>query len=118
MRWKVLLIKSLEKPVDFEILYNCLRDLETRWERNKLMSEEGDSLGASFTLFLEISLERIKNLHLLCPNSSKVGKRKLEYLLRSLSYMAEMKAFTSCCPFHKEIRGELILTIKKGVTER
>ena len=108
----------MEKPIDFEILYNALRDLENRWDRNKITSDEVESLGASFNLFVEISLERTKDLQLLCPTGSNPGKRKLEYLLRCLSYVSEMKAYAGCCPFHKEIRGELILTIKKGVTDR
>lgn len=28
-----------------------------------------------------------------------------------------MKAFWKCCPFHKEIRGEIILALKKGTAE-
>lgn len=31
--------------------------------------------------------------------------------------MANMKAFWKCCPFHKEIRGEIILALKKGTAE-
>ena len=111
-------MKSLEKPIDFEILYNALRDLENRWDRNKITSEEVESLGNSFSLFVEISLERTKDLEKMSAGNNKLGKRKLEYLLRCLSYIAEMKAYSSCCPFHKEIRSELILTIKKGVTDR
>ena len=29
-----------------------------------------------------------------------------------------MKTFSSCCPFNKEIRSDVILAIKKGVTDR
>ena len=110
--------KTILQPIDFEILYNALRDLENWWDRNKITNDEVESLGASFNLFVEISLERTKDLQLLCPTGSNPGKRKLEYLLRCLSYVSEMKAYAGCCPFHKEIRGELILTIKKGVTDR
>lgn len=28
-----------------------------------------------------------------------------------------MKAFRKCCPFHKEIRGEIIMALKKGSAE-
>ena len=37
---------------------------------------------------------------------------------RCLYQLSEMKTFSSCCPFSKEIRTDVILSIKKGVTDR
>jgi len=34
-----------------------------------------------------------------------------------MGLLANMKAFRKCCPFHKEIRGEIILALKKGSAE-
>lgn len=28
-----------------------------------------------------------------------------------------MRAFRRCCPFHKEIRGEIVVAIRKGAAE-
>ena len=39
-------------------------------------------------------------------------------LCRCLYQLSEMKTFSSCCPFNKEIRSDVILAIKKGVTDR
>lgn len=43
---------------------------------------------------------------------SKIGE-----CFRCLGLLANMKAFRKCCPFHKEIRGEIILALKKGTAE-
>jgi len=29
-----------------------------------------------------------------------------------------MKTYTACCPFSKEIRSEVVLAIKRGVSDR
>lgn len=34
-----------------------------------------------------------------------------------MGVLANMKAFWKCCPFHKEIRGEIIMALKKGTAE-
>jgi len=36
---------------------------------------------------------------------------------RCLGLIATMKAFWKCCPFNKEIRGEIIMSLKKGTLE-
>ena len=118
LKWNVFLLKSFEKQIDMEIIYAALRDLERVWERSLLSNTEIELLGESFSLFVEVNLERIKSQQLNTANKSKVEKKNFEYMLRSLSYLSEMKAFAGCCPFHKDIRAELVLNIKKGVSDR
>ena len=118
LKWNVFLLKSFEKQVDMEIIYASLRDLERDWERSLLSNSEIELLGESFSLFVEVNLERIKSQQLNTANKSKIEKKNFEYTLRSLSYLSEMKAFAGCCPFHKDIRAELVLNIKKGVSDR
>jgi hypothetical protein len=38
-------------------------------------------------------------------------------IYRCLGLIATMKAFWKCCPFNKEIRGEIIMSLKKGTLE-
>ena len=118
VRWKVLLLKSFEKQIDTEVMYSSLRDLERDWDKTMLGAADVEMLGDTFTLFVDVNLERIKNSQLNCSGVSKETKKNLDFTLRCLSYLSEMKAFAGCCPFHKEIRGELILSVKKGVSER
>ena len=59
-----LQVKSLEAPLDHEILFTALRDLEAKWDKAKLSMVEVDSLAASLNLLVDISLERLKVLPL------------------------------------------------------
>lgn len=36
---------------------------------------------------------------------------------RCLGLLSNMKAFRACCPFNKEIRGEIITALRKGTLE-
>jgi DNA primase len=42
----------------------------------------------------------------------------VEWILQSLAFLGTSKAYSACCPFHKDIRAELLASIKKGVTDR
>ena len=116
VRWLILLLKSLEKPIDPEVIYFALRDLERDWDRTKMTSSEEQYLGASFSLFIDVSMERIRAVLVEPPTKSRATS--LECLVRSLSYLDQMKAFSGCCPFHKDIRTDLVMTVKKAATER
>ena len=115
MRWLVVLLKSLEKPINMEIIYLALRDLEAHWERTELAGSETEYLGQSFSLFIDVSMERVKSL-LVTPNNK--AKAILEYILRCLGFLSEMKAFSCCCPFHKDIRTDVVMTVKRATSER
>lgn len=115
VRWLVVLLKSLEKPINMEIIYQALRDLERDWDRTELGSSETEHLGQSFSLFIDVSMERVKTL-LLAPSNK--ARACLEYILRCLGFLSEMKAFSCCCPFHKDIRTDVVMTVKRATTER
>ena len=115
VRWLVVLLKSLEKPINMEIIYQALRDLERDWDRTELGSSETEHLGQSFSLFIDVSMERVKTL-LLAPSNK--ARASLEYILRCLGFLSEMKAFSCCCPFHKDIRTDVVMTVKRASTER
>ena len=112
----VLLLKSLEKPIDTEVFYQALRELERDWDRTALASSELQHIGASFSLFIDVSMERVKTALLVSSNKAKVSS--LETLLSCLHYLTETQAFSSCCPFQKDIRTDLVMAVKKAATER
>ena len=115
VRWVVVLLKCLEKPINMEIIYLALRGLETDWDRTELGSSETEYLGQSFSLFVDVSMERVKTL-ILSPSIK--ARANLEYILKCLSFLSEMKAFSCCCPFHKDIRTDVVMTVKRATTER
>ena len=115
VRWLVVLLKSLEKPINMEIIYLALKALEADWDRTELASTETEYLGQSFSLFIDVSMERVKSL-LLAPSNK--ARSNLEYILRCLGFLSEMKAFSFCCPFHKDIRTDVVMTVKRATTER
>lgn len=39
------------------------------------------------------------------------------FCYRCLGLLSTMKAFRTCCPFNKEIRGEIITALRKGTLE-
>ena len=96
-------------------MYLALKDLERDWDRSSMATSEDQYLGTSFSLFIEISMERIKTALL---ESNKARVSQVEHLVRSLSYLDQMKAFSGCCPFHKDIRTELVMTVKRAAAER
>ncbi len=36
---------------------------------------------------------------------------------RCLHYLENTHVFRRCCPFHKEIRGEIVAALRKGVVD-
>ncbi|XP_013146719.1 PREDICTED: BAI1-associated protein 3 [Papilio polytes] len=48
---------------------------------------------------------------------SQRSSYRLEYLLRCLNQLSQMKAFWRCCPFNKEIRSEIVGALRKGTAE-
>ncbi|XP_023321251.1 BAI1-associated protein 3 [Eurytemora carolleeae] len=118
VHWRVLLSVAKGDNLDLEILYSSLRTIEQRWDKSKLSKDEEAQLAASFTSFIDDCLEKIKDLNTWFPHNRPSAKGNLEYMLRCLYQLSEMKTFSSCCPFNKEIRSDVILAIKKGVTDR
>lgn len=88
--------------------------VESCWDRSKLSSTEQERLGESFNLLVHIGLERIRQS---VVSGERGGGGRLEFLLRCIASLKTMKAFASCCPFHKEIRGEVVLAVRRGTTE-
>jgi hypothetical protein len=37
---------------------------------------------------------------------------------RCLYQLSEMKTYAACCPFSKEIRSEVVLALRRGVSDR
>ncbi|CAG9088102.1 unnamed protein product [Plutella xylostella] len=61
-------------------------------------------LADCFSDFLERALHQLRLHRDLYPVLHHLSLNKLEYLLRCLSQLSQMKAFWRCCPFSKEIR--------------
>ncbi|XP_049958589.1 BAI1-associated protein 3 [Schistocerca serialis cubense] len=117
VRWTAYCRQALSSPLDTRILLRLLQDLDARWPHETLSREEEESLAESFNMFLEFSLQMLRKHRQYFPPHNRAAMSRLDYLLRCLGLLANMKAFWKCCPFNKEIRGEIITALKKGTLE-
>ncbi|KZC11069.1 BAI1-associated protein 3 [Dufourea novaeangliae] len=92
-------------------------ELDKVWHMDTLSRDEEQCLADSFNEFLEVSLKKIRQHRVLHPPLHRPSISKLDYLLRCLGLLSNMKAFRSCCPFNKEIRGEIITALRKGTLD-
>ena len=147
VRWIAYAGKQPDKSFHFSVLYRILNDLDHQWSSlssEPLSREEEDALAESFASFVKYSLSCIRKIrYLFSPRLS--NSSKLEYLLkyiigsfsdqlvilwrlflfpcnptcvcRCLMQLDVMRAFRRCCPFHKEIRGEIVAAVRKGAAE-
>ncbi|XP_043289714.1 BAI1-associated protein 3 isoform X2 [Venturia canescens] len=114
IRW----VASSKNPaVEPKTLHRLLQDLNAHWHTDNLTPEEEECLADSFNAFLEMSVEKIRHHRTLFPPLHRAAINKLDYLLRCLGFLSAMKAFSKCCPFNKQIRGEIISALKNGTHE-
>ncbi|XP_015609061.1 BAI1-associated protein 3 isoform X2 [Cephus cinctus] len=114
IRW---VATSRQPAVDSKTLHRLLQDLDNLWPTDTLSRDEEECLADSFNAFLEISLKQVRQHRILFPPLHRPAIAKLDYLLRCLGLLSNMKAFWKCCPFNKEIRGEIITALRKGTLE-
>ncbi|KAI5696828.1 hypothetical protein M8J75_000769 [Diaphorina citri] len=114
IRW---LAFSKVPSLDPKILVKILATLENLWSHETLSREEEEWLADSFNIFLDYSLQLVKKHRRLFPPHHRPSMSRLENLLRCLGMLSTMKAYWKCCPFNKEIRGEIIAALKKGTLE-
>ncbi|XP_029160484.1 BAI1-associated protein 3 isoform X4 [Nylanderia fulva] len=114
IRW---VASSRQHAVDPRTLHRLLQELDSRWHTETLSRDAEQCLADSFNDFLEISLKKVRQHRVLYPPLHRPTISKLDYLLRCLGLLSTMKAFRTCCPFNKEIRGEIITALRKGTLE-
>ncbi|XP_067211831.1 BAI1-associated protein 3 isoform X3 [Linepithema humile] len=114
IRW---VASSRQSAVDPRMLHRLLQELDNRWHTETLSRDAEQCLADSFNDFLEVSLKKVRQHRVLYPPLHRPTISKLDYLLRCLGLLSNTKAFRTCCPFNKEIRGEIITALRKGTLE-
>ncbi|XP_060802443.1 BAI1-associated protein 3 [Amyelois transitella] len=114
-------------PLDPKYMYKLLTELERAWCQSANASSGEASGGSSrdeerwlaecFGEFVERALHQLRVHRDLYPVLHHLSLNKLEFLLRCLSHLSQMKAFWRCCPFNKEIRMEIMGSLRKGTAE-
>ncbi|KAJ8969341.1 hypothetical protein NQ317_007795 [Molorchus minor] len=107
----------LKYPLDPRWMLQLLTDIENAWMNFTLTREEEMWLAEKFTAMQERWLQQLRHHRQLFPALHPASLARLEYILRCLAYMSNMKAFWKCCPFNKEIRGEIVATLRRGTPE-
>ncbi|VVC39810.1 Mammalian uncoordinated homology 13, subgroup, domain 2,Mammalian uncoordinated homology 13, domain 2,C2 [Cinara cedri] len=102
--------------IDPQFLLKQLSQLEAAWGQS-LTGEEEDWLADSFNVFLDYSLQLIRKYRKLFPPYHHESMNRLEYILRCLSRLSLSKAYGKCCPFNKDIRGEIGNALRVGTHE-
>ncbi|XP_076385468.1 BAI1 associated protein 3 isoform X2 [Megachile rotundata] len=108
---------SRQPTCDPRILHRLLQELNNLWHTDTLSRDEEQCLADSFNEFLEVTLKKVCQHRVLFPPLHRSSISKLDYLLKCLGLLSSMKAFRTCCPFNKEIRGEIITALRKGTLE-
>ncbi|KAG5886888.1 hypothetical protein JTB14_003789 [Gonioctena quinquepunctata] len=107
----------LKFSLDPRWMLQLLNDVEAAWMNSTITREEEMWLAEKFTAMQERWLQQLRHHRQLFPALSPPSLTRLEYILRCLASMSNMKAFWKCCPFNKEIRGEIVATLRKGTPE-
>ncbi|XP_065160507.1 BAI1-associated protein 3 isoform X2 [Atheta coriaria] len=107
----------LKTSLDPKWMLQLLTEVEHAWGTSNLTREEEMWLAESFNAMLERWLHQLRHHRQLFPALHAPSLARLEYLLRCLAHLSTMKAFWKCCPFNKEIRGEIVAAIRKGTPE-
>ncbi|XP_013387652.1 BAI1-associated protein 3 isoform X2 [Lingula anatina] len=116
-RWLSYSRKHMEHPFDYEYLLQVLEELEKSWEPGSLSRDEEESVVESFNIFIEYCLNLIRNMRHLFPPTNKAAYHRLEFVLKCLVYIYDMRLFKKCCPFQKDLHSEVVQVIKKGNLE-
>ncbi|XP_041987245.1 BAI1-associated protein 3 [Aricia agestis] len=121
-----------ETPIDPKYMFKLLSELEKAWGASEGLggssSGSGDSgvgvshdeerwLADCFCEFVERALHQLRLHRDLYPVLHHLSLNKLEYLLRCLNQLSQMKAFRRCCPFNNEMRLEIVGALRKGTSE-
>ncbi|XP_053606355.1 BAI1-associated protein 3 isoform X2 [Plodia interpunctella] len=116
-----------DAPLDPKYMYKLLTELERAWcsSENACSGEASGGfsrdeerwLADCFGEFVERALHQLRLHRDLYPVLHHLSLNKLEFLLRCLSQLSQMKAFWRCCPFNKEIRTEIMGALRKGTSE-
>lgn len=117
-------------PLDPKYMYKLLTELERAWCANEAISGGGSGdcgvgvsrdeerwLADCFGEFVERALHQLRLHRDLYPVLHSQSLNKLEFLLRCLSQVSQMKAFWRCCPFNQIIRSEILGALRKGTAE-
>ncbi|XP_020709879.1 BAI1-associated protein 3 isoform X2 [Athalia rosae] len=110
-RW---IATSRQPSIDPRTLHRLLQDLDSLWPTDTLSKDEEQCLADSFNAFLEMALNQVRKHRILFSPNHRPAIARLDYLLRCLGLLSNMKALRKCCPFNKEIRGEIIHALRKG----
>ncbi|XP_064115164.1 BAI1-associated protein 3-like [Macrobrachium nipponense] len=116
-RWTAAARTHATKTLDHRVLHRILMSLHDLWDSESLSKEEEEMLGESYTAFLEFGLMEIQRHREFYPTPSKTHAIRLEALMKCLSLLAESRSYWKVCPFHKEVRGEVVAAVKKGAIE-
>ncbi|XP_072386969.1 BAI1-associated protein 3 [Diabrotica undecimpunctata] len=107
----------MKHPLDPRWMLQLMMNIETHWPHYSLNKEEEMWLAERFTSMQERWLRQIRHHRQLFPALHSASLTRLEHLLRCLAYMSNMKAFWKVCPFNKEIRGDIVASLRKGTPE-
>ncbi|XP_046403899.1 BAI1-associated protein 3-like [Ischnura elegans] len=104
--------------IDLRLALKALQQLEMKWGNTEPLSrEEEECLAESFNAFIDFGLKLVRRHRQIFNPRDRLALCRLDALLRCLGFMSSMKAFWKVCPFNKEIRGEVIASLRKGTVE-
>nr|XP_045586368.1 BAI1-associated protein 3-like [Procambarus clarkii] len=116
-RWMAVSRTHTTRSLDHRILHRLLLALHDLWDTETLSKEEEEMLGESYSQFVDHSMTEVRRHRELFPTPSKTHAIRLEALLKCLAVLADSRSYWKVCPFHKEVRGEVLSALKKGTLE-
>lgn len=103
-------------PLDPKFIHRLLIDVDRQWlhSTEPLGSELQQWLAEAMNGYVERSLNQIRRHREIFPALHPPSLVRLEFLLRSLGLLGSMRAFRQVCPFSKGVRGEIVVSLRKG----
>ncbi|TRY68734.1 hypothetical protein TCAL_10740 [Tigriopus californicus] len=117
LRWRSLFNQAKKAQINYKILYETLRTLDKRWDKDLLTESEEQSLAKSFNEFIDFGLVLIQNHRQLFPAENAPAQIKLEYLLRCFYEITDMRVSSRSCPKYPDLRIAIIASLQRGTVD-
>ncbi|KAK7592924.1 hypothetical protein V9T40_007676 [Parthenolecanium corni] len=103
--------------IDPKILLGHFSNLEALWGTEALSRDEEECIAESINNFIDYCLQVMRRIRKLFPVRHRPSMIRLENLLKCLGTIPSSKVYWKCCPFNKELKGEIANFLKKGSLE-
>lgn len=115
IRWVAYSKKFILHSFDWEVLFGILDLVDNQVPPNTLSRIEEQAVGESFDNFLEWCMQLAHKQRIVFPSNSRIARDRLDLMLQCMNRLTIMPIFKRCCPFRRDLKLQLTVTLKVGL---